>query len=107
MFGRSKKTQGLKNLFLFLKTQYPLKSENDLWSIIEVTPMIGLNDVSTEFFSLDDADKINKFSKEKGMGGLHMWSVSRDNPCLNQWANPTCSGNNNQTIYEYMKRFAK
>jgi chitinase len=99
--------QASENLFLFLKTLYPTKSEQSLWNMVEVTPMIGLNDVSTEVFTTADADAVNEFSKEKGMGGVHMWSVARDNPCSDQWASPTCSGINNQTKYEFMEHFAK
>ena len=99
--------QASNNLFLFLKTQFPSKAEKDLWSMVEVTQMIGLNDISSEIFTINDADTVNNFSKEKGMGGVHMWSVARDNPCSIQWASPICSGIINQTKYEYMKHFAK
>ena len=99
--------QASNNLFQFLKTQFPSKTDQDLWSMVEVTPMIGLNDVSTEIFTIADADALNEFSKEKGLGGVHMWSVARDNPCTSQWASPTCSGLSNQKKYEFMEHFAK
>ena len=100
--------QASESLAKFLKTQYPTKPEKDIWSMVEVTPMIGLNDVITETFTLTDADVVREYSKQKGLGGVHMWSAARDNPCQSTWVSPTCSSNNNQTKkYEFMEHFAK
>ncbi len=100
--------QAANNLFSFLKIQFSNYSDNDIWQMIEITPMIGLNDVTTETFSLYDADKLKIFANQFNLSGLHMWSVKRDNPCSSTFVLPTCSSNNNQkTNYEYLKRFNK
>ena len=74
----------------------------------EVTPMIGVNDVNTEEFTLADVDTLRIFAAQNNLGGLSMWSITRDQPCADKWAGPTCSGNNLQTMpYEFAKRFLR
>ncbi len=98
--------QAATSLFNFLKNLYPEKSTAKLWQMIEVTPMIGVNDVSTEKFTLNNVDTLRNFANQNNIGGLSMWSVARDNPCADQWASPVCSGNNLQTQpYEFSQRF--
>ena len=50
------------------------------WGQLGVTPMIGTNDVTTEVFTLDEAQLLENFAREKGLGMLSMWSLTRDNP---------------------------
>ena len=45
-----------------------------------MTPMIGVNDVSTEVFGLADAQQVEDFARSKGLGMLSMWSLARDTP---------------------------
>ncbi|EKD71991.1 MAG: hypothetical protein ACD_46C00039G0007 [uncultured bacterium] len=98
--------QAANNLYEFLKNIYTIKSNPDLWQMIEVTPMIGLNDVNIEQFTLSDVDTLRDFAKQTHLGGLSMWSVARDNPCADQWASSTCSGKNLQTkANEFAMRF--
>src|SRR3990167_231383 len=98
--------QAATNLFQFLKTLYPEKSDAALWQMIEVTPMIGVNDVNVEQFTLTNVDTLRNFSKQYNLGGLSMWSVARDKPCADKWASPVCSGNNLQKKdYEFSERF--
>lgn len=93
-----------KNLHDFLRTLYSEKSDEAIWNMIEVTPMIGVNDVNVEKFTLQNADALNEFAKQNKLGGLSMWSLSRDNPCSDVWASPVCSGGNLQTVkYEFAK----
>jgi chitinase len=54
---------------------------------IEVTPMIGINDETSNVFTLEDAQKLAVFAQTYGLGGLHFWSLNRDTPC----AAPTSS----------------
>lgn len=66
-----------------------------LTATIGVTPMIGINDVNTEFFQLTDAQMLLNFANANSyITRLSMWSVSRDNgSCPNQgFASPVCSG---------------
>ncbi|MGW7527110.1 glycoside hydrolase family 18 protein [Streptomyces sp. NPDC054783] len=69
-------------------------SDAAAWKTVAVTPMIGVNDVSTEIFKVDDATQLVNFAKSKGLGGLSMWSAARDKQCAGgakNSADPTCS----------------
>lgn len=52
-----------------------------LWNKLGVTPMIGQNDVDGEVFGLDDAETVNSFVREHGIGRTSMWSLNRDVTC--------------------------
>lgn len=94
------------NLWRFMKTLYPNDSDTALWQKVEVTPMIGVNDVNTEQFTLTDVDTLRRFAQEHHLLSLAMWSVARDKPCADRWASPVCSGGNLQTKpYEFSERF--
>ncbi|GAA1063299.1 chitinase [Streptomyces asiaticus] len=56
-------------------------SDAAAWKILAVTPMIGVNDVTGETFTLEDAAGLARFAAEKGIGRLSMWSAERDQPC--------------------------
>ncbi len=56
-------------------------TDAELWSLVGVTPMIGQNDVMSERFYLEDAEKLLDFADEVGMGFLSAWSANRDAPC--------------------------
>ncbi|WP_019065805.1 glycoside hydrolase family 18 protein [Streptomyces hokutonensis] len=69
-------------------------SESAAWKAISVTPMIGVNDVSSEVFKVDDATQLVAFAKAKGLGGVSMWSGARDKQCAGgakPTADATCS----------------
>ncbi|ARZ71847.1 sugar hydrolase [Streptomyces albireticuli] len=69
-------------------------SDAAAWKAVAVTPMIGVNDVATEVFKPDDADQLVRFARAKGLGGLSMWSATRDKPCpggARNSASATCS----------------
>jgi chitinase len=89
----------------FLAEIYPDKSSDAIWSMVEVTPMIGTNDVNVEQFTLANVDTLRNFADSNRLGGLSMWSVMRDQPCADRWASPVCSGNNAQKPYDYARRF--
>ncbi|WP_189129422.1 chitinase [Wenjunlia tyrosinilytica] len=81
-------------------TQGQLKSTLRLsdaaaWKALVVTPMIGVNDVQGETFTLQDARQLVTFAKSKHLRGLSMWSTTRDKQCpggTKDQADPTCSG---------------
>lgn len=50
------------------------------WNQLGVTPMLGVNDVASEVFTLQDADRLEIFARAKGLGMIGMWSINRDNP---------------------------
>ncbi|GAA3838858.1 glycoside hydrolase family 18 protein [Streptomyces chiangmaiensis] len=69
-------------------------SDGAAWKTVAVTPMIGVNDVSSEIFKVDDAAQLVGFAKSKGLGGLSMWSATRDKQCeggAKPTADATCS----------------
>ncbi|MFE9800941.1 cellulose binding domain-containing protein [Streptomyces goshikiensis] len=64
------------------------------WKAVAVTPMIGVNDVSSEVFTVQDAAQLVEFARAKGLGWLAMWSGARDKQCpggAKNSADPTCS----------------
>ncbi|MCD9872157.1 cellulose binding domain-containing protein [Streptomyces guryensis] len=69
-------------------------SDTAAWKTVAVTPMIGVNDVSSEIFKVDDATQLVNFAGSKGLGGLSMWSATRDKQCdggTKPTADATCS----------------
>lgn len=54
------------------------KTDGQLWQMIGVTPMIGLNDVTTEVFDQQEARELVAFAEQMGMGRISMWSLNRD-----------------------------
>ncbi|MGW4437358.1 cellulose binding domain-containing protein [Streptomyces sp. NPDC004596] len=69
-------------------------SDSAAWKTVAVTPMIGVNDVSSEVFKVDDATQLVNFAKSKGIGWLSMWSATRDKQCdggAKPTADATCS----------------
>jgi hypothetical protein len=65
-----------------------------LWAMVGVTPMIGINDDNKEIFTTADATKVVSFANANGLGRLAFWSANRDQPCPSptQWTSNTCSG---------------
>ncbi|MFE9844834.1 glycoside hydrolase family 18 protein [Streptomyces goshikiensis] len=69
-------------------------SDAAAWKAVAVTPMIGVNDVSSEVFTVQDATQLVEFARAKGLGWLAMWSGGRDKQCpggAKNSADPTCS----------------
>ncbi|MFE0628049.1 chitinase [Streptomyces sp. NPDC058864] len=65
------------------------------WRTLTVTPMIGVNDIEGEVFTLRDAAQLAAFARDKGLGGLSMWSADRDRACEGdtmETAPTRCSG---------------
>jgi hypothetical protein len=48
---------------------------------IELTPMIGVNDVVANVLTPDDARTVARYVRDRGLGGLHFWSLDRDVAC--------------------------
>ncbi|EGX57874.1 sugar hydrolase [Streptomyces zinciresistens K42] len=80
-------------------TQAQIKSvlglgDSAAWKTVAVTPMIGVNDVTTEIFKVEDAAQLVNFARSKGLGWLSMWSATRDKQCAGgekPAADATCS----------------
>ncbi|MGP6205933.1 carbohydrate-binding protein [Microbacterium sp. F2] len=60
---------------------------------IELTPMIGMNDVRDEIFTLADVQTVAAYAKTSGLAGIHFWSLDRDVPCSppTPWVSITCN----------------
>ena len=76
-------------------------------SQIELTPMIGMNDVTSEVTSIADVDTITNYAASNGLAGVHFWSLDRDTPCPSNtgYASPTCNSISGTTALEYTNRF--
>jgi hypothetical protein len=71
------------------------------WAKVAVTPMIGVNDVSTEVFTVADAGQLADFAKSKHLAWLAMWSGTRDKACpggAKTYADATCSSIDQQPL---------
>lgn len=74
---------------------YPASPPARRWALIGVTPMIGINDVANETFTLGDARALAAWARARGVGSTSMWSLTRDRPCPHGTAaaaQATCSG---------------
>jgi hypothetical protein len=71
--------EAAQSLFAQLRSLYgAAKPDAELWAMIGVTPMIGLNDVTTEVFDQQEARELAAFAEQQGLGRLSMWSLNRD-----------------------------
>ncbi|MFE6865385.1 cellulose binding domain-containing protein [Kitasatospora sp. NPDC057692] len=64
------------------------------WRKVAVTPMIGVNDVASEVFTVADAKQLADFAKSKHLAWLAMWSGTRDKACeggAKAYADASCS----------------
>ena len=82
---------------------------HDRWGVpyanIELTPMIGGNDVSSERFTLTDADTITAFAVSRGLAGIHYWSYDRDTDCPPGPASSTCNSLGGVGAHGFLRRF--
>jgi chitinase len=74
-------------------------------SRIAVTPMIGMNDATSETFTTADVDTLTSYAVSNGLAGLHFWSLDRDTPCSDTYASPTCDSVSSTTPLGYADRF--
>jgi chitinase len=63
-----------------LQASIPGLGEDAAYRLLGVTPMIGVNDVSTEVFSLADAATVASYVKQKHLGLVAFWAINRDQP---------------------------
>ncbi|MEU4173435.1 chitinase [Streptomyces sp. NPDC026665] len=76
-----------------LKNIWPQKSDAELWKMQGNTPMIGVNDIGGEVFSIKNAHTLLDFAKKQGIQQLAFWAAGRDHGCSsNENAPDSCSG---------------
>ncbi|MEY9839790.1 carbohydrate-binding protein [Streptacidiphilus sp. EB103A] len=74
-------------------------------SKIAVTPMIGMNDATSEIFTTADVNTLTSYAVSNGLAGLHYWSLDRDTPCSDTFASPTCDSVSSTTPLGYTDKF--
>ncbi len=70
--------QAANSLFNQLGVLRRAEVRQQLWSMVGVTPMIGVNDVTSEVFDQQEARELVAFAEAKGIGRIAMWSLNRD-----------------------------
>jgi hypothetical protein len=95
-----------------LKKIYTSSTSAQIWSMIGITPMIGLNDGSTtkkptEQFTPADATSVTQFAETNAIGLLSFWAINRDQPGTVNSENDLDLYDNNNTsklqFYNIMK----
>ncbi len=74
-------------------------------SKIAVTPMIGMNDATSETFTVADVNTLSSYAVSNGLAGIHFWSLDRDTPCSDTYASPTCDSIPSTSPLQYTKTF--
>jgi chitinase len=72
--------QAANATFNQIKPIFTGKTDAQLWAMIGVTPMIGVNDTRSEVFRQADATQLTTFAQQKGLGLLSYWAMQRDMP---------------------------
>lgn len=94
-----------KGLHTQLGQIWNTKTSAQLWAMEGNTPMIGVNDVTTEVFSTSDAQDVANFAKSNGIQELSFWSLGRDKACSsNGQLSDSCSGTP-QSPYQFSSIF--
>jgi hypothetical protein len=71
--------QAATSLFGQLQTAYiGTQTDAQLWAKIGLTPMIGMNDIQSEVFTPQDAQKLLSFAQQHGIDRISIWSLNRD-----------------------------
>jgi hypothetical protein len=88
-------------LFGQLKSLYPSRSAAQLWNMIGITEMVGIDDFgAAETFSTADASTVLNWAESMGVGELSFWALQRDNGgCPGTAGSDTCSGISQSTWY--------
>jgi chitinase len=86
--------QAARSTFAQIKPIFAEKSDSEVWEMIGITPMIGVNDDTTEVFDLSNAGAVLSFSEQHKTGLIAYWDTWRDQQCPSGTPQPsnTCSG---------------
>jgi Glycosyl hydrolases family 18 len=84
-----------------LQTLYPSKSMSQLWAMIGITEMPGIDDYGPdETFTKPEAPELVQWVKSQGISTLTFWALQRDNGgCPGTKGAGTCSGVSQPTWY--------
>ncbi|WP_433828970.1 chitinase [Actinoplanes sp. CA-015351] len=98
-------TEATEAVHADLAKVWPGRSESELYAMLGVTPMIGVNDTGP-VTTVANARTVLAFAREKGLGFVRFWSVNRDNgDCGDGELSGQCSGIS-QSDYAFTKLFA-
>ncbi|HEX5116182.1 MAG TPA: carbohydrate binding domain-containing protein [Pseudonocardiaceae bacterium] len=90
-----------------LQSLFPSKTTSQLWSMVGVTEMPGVDDFGpAETFTTADATTVENWAVTKGISSLSFWALQRDNGgCPGSGASDSCSGIS-QTTWQFSHTFA-
>ncbi|MEW2517353.1 glycosyl hydrolase family 18 protein [Actinacidiphila alni] len=82
-----------------LKGLYPSKTDAQIWGMVGVTEMPGIDDFGpAETFTTDNATTVYNWAVSKGINTLSFWALQRDNGgCPGQGGSDSCSGTTQST----------
>jgi chitinase len=81
------------------------KSSDQLWAMEGNTPMIGVNDTTSEIFTTGNASTLESFAASHGIQLLAYWALGRDKACAtNGQLSDSCSGTP-QSAYQFARTF--
>jgi chitinase len=77
-----------------LRALYPGRGTKQLWSMVGITEMIGVDDFGpAETFTLANARTVTAWARDRGIRSLSFWALQRDNgSCPGGAAADNCSG---------------
>jgi chitinase len=87
-----------------LKALYPSKTTAQLWQMVGIIEMIGVDDFGpAETFTIANAQTVTNWAKTQGIRSLSFWALQRDNGgCPGGAASDTCSGVS-QSTWQFSK----
>ena len=73
---------------------YPSKTAAQLWAMVGVTEMVGIDDYgAAETFTTGDASTVLSWAQSQGINELSFWALQRDNGgCVGTGGSDSCSG---------------
>ena len=90
-----------QGLYSQLQSLYPSDTSAQLWGMIGITEMVGIDDYgSAETFTQADAGTVLNWANSKGINTLSFWALERDNGgCVGTAGSDSCSGISQPTWY--------
>jgi chitinase len=89
-------TQAATALHGQLGSIWTTKTSAQLWAMEGNTPMIGVNDTTSEIFTTGNASTLESFAASNGIQELSYWSLGRDNQS---------SSGTSQSTYQFLNTF--
>jgi hypothetical protein len=90
-----------EGLYSQLQSLYPSDTSAQLWSMVGITDMIGIDDYGAdETFTEADAGTVLAWAEQEGISTLSFWAIERDNGgCVGTAGSDSCSGISQSTWY--------